>query len=562
MKSRSLLIFILIISLAVVPSLQLALAASSASSSSSTTTTTTTTTTAAKSPYSERLDIYTAGDNDYWLATLSPVNATKSGVSAAESVAGVNAYELTAIKTTAATTSSQLFWGDGYKVVKLPFFPDSGVFLNVTATGLSAAQSAASDFGASFGANFQQVGSSGSNYTFFSPATFTTAGAIIFKAVPTTEKGFAALVNATTLAAEPTPTEILTGVRSGSSFTHTVSFGSTETNVVGSNASLLLGDALDIVNDSYPTSANATSTRVNLHSLDGLIYSTDPATIANHDANFSASYSVNLTPGVRFRPNVTLIQDPPVLTATRAVDTGSAADGGLVSVTLGLKNTGSLYSGTGTISNITVNDNWWAAYPSLFSLSAGNSSFSIPTLAETQNVSRVYVLKVDSAASEDLTVPPATVSYSYGVGNVIVRVSTQTNELELRTNDNGPALTITAGASVSSGSPVGSAGRWVVTVTNDGNGPALDLNVLNYTDPTLVQGGAPWTFNTTLPITSIVSRNLTQGFNLGWTAPDGTKGALASNPATLLLSHSGIEAPLMQFKLTETPHQRRPLSGA
>jgi hypothetical protein len=70
-----------------------------------------------KSPYSEKLDIYTAGSNAYWQASLSPVNASRPAIVSSESVSGVSAYELTAIKTASATASSQLFWGDGYKVV-------------------------------------------------------------------------------------------------------------------------------------------------------------------------------------------------------------------------------------------------------------------------------------------------------------------------------------------------------------------------------------------------------------------------------------------------------------
>src|SRR5271154_5889927 len=172
MKSRSLFVLALVISLAVVPSLQLALAAST-TTTSTTSTTTTTTTTSTSSPFSQRLDIYVAGSSDYWLIKLNPVNETKAGIVDAEAVAGVNAYEMTAIKTTDASPTSQLFWSDGYKILHLPFIPDAGVFLNVTATSQSAASAAANDLGTYVGTNFQQIGSGGGNYTFFSPGDFT-----------------------------------------------------------------------------------------------------------------------------------------------------------------------------------------------------------------------------------------------------------------------------------------------------------------------------------------------------------------------------------------------------
>jgi len=547
MKSRSLLILVLIVSLAVLPSVQLALAASKSSSSSSTSTTTTTTSADPKAPYSEKLVIYTAGSNDYWLVSLSPVKTSRPGIVAAESVAGVSAYELTAIQGATSLAGSPLFWQEGYNVVGLPFIPYSGVFLNVTATSQSAATSAALDFQSTLGVNFQQLSSSGDNYTFYSSANFNTAGETVFSSVPSSNLGLAAIATESTLATYPTPTAVLTGVRSGSSFNHTVMFGSTETGAVGTNGSLLLEAALSLRNDSFVSSPNATSTQMVVHSLDGLIRSSDPATVKNDVANFSATYSITLPAGTRIRPNLTLLQNPPVLTATRTVTGGSATSGGLVSLTLNFANTAT----NGTLHNIAVNDSWWTAYPSLFSLSAGNSSFTIPSVAAGTNVSRAYVLKVIASASEDLIVPAVKASYSYGVGNFTVNASTQTNELEVRTNDPGPAIEAQAGASIHSGSALGKPGNYVVTVTNTGDDPALNLKVMNFTNPTLTPGGV-WKVNTSIPLTSIVNRNLTQTFTVGWTAPDGSAGTLVSNPATIIYSHTSPLLPLMEFKLTAT----------
>ncbi len=309
----------------------------------------------------------------------------------------MSAYELTAMKISSATAATQLFWGDGYRLFKLPFLPDSGMFLNVTATSAAAAAKAAGGFNQFVGGNFEQIGSSGSNYTFFSAGDFTLGGEIIYSAtVPTAEKGLASISSAFSLAADPTPTAILTGVRSGSSFTHTITFGSFETNGVAANASLTLAKALSQSNDSILAPASPGTTNVVVHALDGLISSTDPAKIANHEGNYSSSYAFTVPPGSRFRPNITLMQDPPVLTATRLVSSGSAIQNGLVTVTVLLRNTAK----AGTIDNIKTNDSWWTAYPSLFSLSAGSSSITVPTLAGGQNASEVYVLKVISSTSD------------------------------------------------------------------------------------------------------------------------------------------------------------------
>jgi len=542
MKSRPLLLFILILSLAIVPSLQLALAASSSSSSS-----TTTTSTGTHAPFSEKLDVYVAGSTGFWLVSVGPVNATRPGLLSAESVQGVSAYELTAVKTSSATPAAQLFWGEGYRVLKLPFVPDSGVFLNVTATSQSAAQSAASGFNTFLGANFVLTGSGRGNYTFFSPADFTVAGGIIFSAVPSAaEKGLSAITSGATLASRPTPTAIMTGVRSGSSFTHTVSFGSEETGVTASNGTLNFAKAINQANASFLSSPIATSTQVVFHALDGLISSNDGAKIANDQSSFSGTYSITVAANTRFKPNVTILEDPPILTATRILDRGAASSGDLVSVTLLLRNTAT----GGTVQNVAINDNWWNSYPSLFSLSAGNFSVSGVSLTAGQNVTRVYVLKVTSTASQDLFLPATKVTYSFSLGSGVVTASTKTNQVELRTNGIGPSLMIQAGADVSSGTAMGKVGHYLVTVTNIGNGPALNLQVGDLTNPTLTQGGQVWKFNSSIALTSLTSRNLTQTYTLGWTTPDGSKGTLTSNPVTVILSHVGIQLPLMQLSLS------------
>jgi uncharacterized repeat protein (TIGR01451 family) len=550
MKSRSLLIFALIISLAVLPGLQMALGVSQQTSSSSTSSSSSSTTTSSvpKSPYSERLVIYTAGSYAYWLASMSPVNATRPGFVAAESVAGVSAYELTVVEGSTALVGSPLFWGSGgYGVLKLPFVPYSGVFLNVTASSQSAAASAATDFGSTFGVSFTQIGSGGGNYTFYSSASFATAGETIFSSVPVANGGWAAIANESAWMGDPTPTAIISGVRSGSSFNHTVTYGATGTGAVGTNESLLLENALTTNHDSITSSPNATSSEIEVHALDGLIKSKDAATVTNHVANFSSSYSMSLTAGGKFRPNMTILSNPPVLTATRSVQSGAVSSGGLLTMTLTFWNSAE----NGTLTNVAINDSWWTAYPSLFSLSVGNSSFTIPSIAPNQNISRAYVLKVLSSASQDLVVPATMATYSYGVGNLTVAASTMTNQLEVRTNSAGPAMSVQAASSILSGSAFGKPGKYVVTVTNTGSVAALNLKVLNFTNPTLTPGGT-WKVNMSLPVTSIADRNLSQSFNLGWTAPDGTSGTLVSNPSTIVLSHSTVLLPLMEFKLNTT----------
>ncbi len=545
MKSRSLLVLALILSLAVVPSAQLALGAASSSSSSSSTTSTTSA--APSTPFTQRLDVYVAGSNDYWVVTLNPVNASRAAITAAESVAGVSAYQLTAVAGSASTVGSLLFFSGAYNVARLPTLPYSGVFLNVTATSLPAAQSVASNFDKLFGTYFAQTGSGGGNYTFFAQVGFSSAGATLYSMVPVADQGLATVTNESAWVSDPTPVAVLTGVRSGSSFTHVLRFGATATGTLGSNSSFLLENALSINKPSFVTSPNATSTQVVVHSLDGLIQSKDNATLTNNVANFTGRYSITLPDNTSFRPNMTLVQNPPVATATRSIDNGAPSQGGIVTVTINVVDS----SYNGTLQDVSVNDNWWAAYPSLFSLNAGSSNFTIPSITPEQNVSRAYSLKVLSSAAQDVIIPAAKVSFSYAAGGTNVTESAYTNQAEVRVNEAGPALQVHAESSLLSGSSLGKSGSYLVSVTNTGNLPALNLNSMNYTDPTLTPGGT-WTFNMSLPLSSIADRNLTQTFTVGYTAPDGTTGSVVSNPDQVILSHTTMDLPLEEFKLVAT----------
>lgn len=532
MKIRASAVLMLVFGLALLPSLQFALASAGPARMAGTPT-----------PYSERLDIYIVGSNDYWQARLGPVNSSQPAISAAEAVSGVTSYELTAVQNVVADPSSQLFWKDGYDIIKLPFEPTQGAFLNVTAASQSAAQSVANDFDSLIGANFVQIGSSGGNYTFFSPASFSIAGAAIMADVPVAEGGLADIFTASSLSTLPTPTAILTGVLSGSSFVHVVEFGSTQPDVTA-GPQLIFAEAVGLQNSTLRSSPRAPS-QVFIHVLDGLIETTDAANVSNDQRAFTGVYSLHVPQGSPILPNVTLLQNPPVVAATRTLSTGSTSSGGYVSVTLTLSNVALV----GTADNVTINDDWWKAYPSLFSLSAGNSSFSLPSLAAGQSVSRAYSLRITSTNATDFTIPSAAVSYEYGDGGVFVTASSATNQNELRVNDPGPAMTIQVSTTVRSGVELGWPVDYQVSVTNTGDSPALNLNVDGSTDPTLIKGGV-WQFNVTLPVTSLLDWNTTRTFTLGWTAPDGSKGALTSNVVREYFSHADMLVPLMRFTVT------------
>jgi uncharacterized repeat protein (TIGR01451 family) len=528
MSSRSALVLCLVLSLSVIPAVQLATAQAS-------------------NQYSERLDVYTAGSSAFWLATFSGANVTvPKTVGAVESISGVNSYSLTALQTTSAVPSSQFFWPDIYGVLKVPFVPDQGAFLTVSANSAGDAASAVTSFDAYLGASFSQVSSSGNSYTYFSPSSFAISGPALYERVPSQMRGLASLFNETGFVNLQMPVITLSGERSGGSFVHSVSIGSTATTGVSSGG-VNLPALFNQTSASITSSPSSNSTQVVVHALDGLVQTSDHAVVLNHPANFSGSYSVTIPPNRKFSLNLTIIQDTPVLDAYRTLTQGSVASGDFVSVTVVVKNVAQ--TSTAVAQNVAVNDSWWKAYPNLFQLTSGNASFTIPTVAAGQNTSRVYVLKVISSQSEDLTVPAAPVTYTYTAQGQTLHRSTTLNEVEVRTNEQGPALSVQAGMDIPSGTAVGRAGHFLITVTNDGNSPALNLNVANSTQQNLGTG-AVWKVNESLPPPSLVNRNFTRTFTLTWTAPDGSKGTLASNPDGAIFTNSGASLPFLQFTMS------------
>ncbi len=276
-----------------------------------------------------------------------------------------------------------------------------------------------------------------------------------------------------------------------------------------------------------------------MHSLDGYIDSNDPARITNNEANMSGSYSISAPLGRKVSPNITISEDPPVVSATRLLDRGSAQQGDNISVTLTLKNP----TTSGTAQNVKVNDSWWEAYPGIFQLVRGNTTFDVTSLAPGKDYTNLYILKVASAAKVDILIPSLVSEFSYTVGTRVFASHTVFNQAELRLNDVGPAIVVSASSDEQSGSPLGVAVSFSLRVTNLGNGPALSVKAMNQTLQYLSQGGQTQTFNFTLSYNGLVDTNMTRMFKVQWQTPDGRNESLMSNSVTVILSHSGMVVP-------------------
>jgi hypothetical protein len=515
MKARETIVLALVLSLALAPVLTLAPVS-------------------AQSQYTERVDVYTAGSNAYWTMTMNQLNSTIPNLSTAEATAGLTSYRLLAMTTQSATSDFQVFGVDGYNLLKVPSMPAQGLFLTVNASSASAASPLVSLFANRFATVFTLVSSGSGTYVYFAPVNFGgVAAPVLFRLVPTTMKGFASFVTETTFVGLPMASIALSGTNSGSGFTHAITIGGAASSAVSSAGAISIPTILSDASGNLTASPSASSSQVVIHSLDGVIQSTDQASVVNVLSGLSGTYALNVSPGKVVRVNATITSQAPTAIAYRSFDRGALATNQSLAVTIYVKDTAS----TGSIENVTVDDNWWQAFPTVFALASGTYSFTIPIIAAGQNMNETYVLKVLSASSQTVTVPSAKATFAYLLSSTSHSSEASLNQAVLQINNVGPAITVTARTTLSSGVPLGTAGNYSLTLTNSGNSPALNVKVGGTVIQSLPQGSSQ-TVNIPVSLTNLARTNFTETFPVEFTNSAQQTQNVTSNSVSLLLSHS------------------------
>ena len=502
----------------------------------------------AQSQYTERLDVYAAGTNADRLLTMDHLNSTLPNLASAEATSGLSSYRLLAMSTQSATSDLQIFGVDGYNVLRVPSMPAQGLFLTVNASSSSAASALATYFANRFATSFTLVSSASGSYVYFAPVNFLgLAAPVLFRLVPTPMGGFASFVSEGAFLGLAMPSIALMGVNNGTGFSHSITIGGASSSILNTAGTINVPKLLSNVNGTLKASSSASSSKVVIHSLDGVIQSTDNATVSNFASNFSSSYTYAASPGKAVKINATLSSQAPTAIAYRIFDRGTLTSNQSLAVTIVVKNTAT----TGSLQNVTVNDNWWKSYPSVFQFENGNYSFTIPTIAAGANMTESYVLKVNSSSSMQVVVPAASATFQYLLSTTSYRGEATLNEALLQINNVGPAITITARPTISSGAPLGTHGNYTITLTNSGNSPALDIKVGNTTITNLVQGSSQ-TFNVPISLTSLLQRNYTKTFSAQFVDASQQTQNITSNSVSLLLSHTAMVIPFIQVSTNDT----------
>ena len=520
--------------------------------------------------YSEKLTVYVSGSDALWSLRLGGINASNQYITRLESVPGLNWYNVTAIKTTNWVSDFQAFGPSGYNLLPVPFVVPQGLFLKVGASSYPVAASAAQALDPYFLTTFSSLLNESGVYSFFAPVSFSSVmPATLMRLIPVSAGGFASAIGYQSPSLEgnftalQSPMITLGGVSSTSGFSHYLILSSiTSSALTAFGAPSLLtyfGSAPSFLQASNKSSASS----IELHVLDGIITPANLTGVTNDRIHFASTYILDVQPGSKVRSlNVTVVEQPPQLLVTRTIDAGVLAQGRNVDVTLTFRN----LSNASTITNATLVDNWWQSY-GFFKLVSGTSSMVEPKLLKGAAINPTYVLQYTGNSTQQVTIPPATASYSYVVTNSVNGKSVNSS-VSLFSSVNGASLLLGQGVrepvlfaylatSSGIGGAVGSAQTIKVVVKNVGNRTASNVVVNGQNTGALLAGQ---TLSVPIPVTtpSLVETNLTESYTVQYTTPENQVVTLGTNQLSLLFARSSIKVGLGTLGVNSTT---APLSG-
>jgi len=489
----------------------------------------------AANSYTEKLNVYLAGPDALWYFTFGGLNGS-SKLSSLESTPGLSWYNITAIKTTGWSSDFQAFGPSGYNLLPVPFIPSQGLFLSVGSDSFSDAAMAASALDSYLFTSFRSYSNGTGTYVFYSPISFDDlVPATLLRFVPSTEGGFADALTSSSFLSLASPFIVVEGVKSSSGFTHAVVAGSISANALSSNEPNLLSYFGGSVS-ALSAASQSSSSVVQVRFLDGVIRSTDSATVTNNNANFTSSYTLTLAPGKSLsKINATVVQQPAPLLATRAVDVGVLETGGNLSVTLSFRD----LSQTDAITDLTYADNWWNTAGS-FKLVGGNDSITATTLSPGGSVTPVYRVEYTGTASGSVVIPASVVRYQYSVNGVPFNATAILNPIRLSLGVDDAVVYATISPSGTFERSVGSAQRFNITVTNVGTLPASSVVVAGHSIPGLAAKSGSATVSVSQSAVGLLGINDTTSYRVTYQDPAGSLLNATTNVLSDIFSHTSM----------------------
>jgi len=274
-----------------------------------------------------------------------------------------------------------------------------------------------------------------------------------------------------------------------------------------------------------------------------VVKSTDKATVTSNSAQFTGSYTLALAPGKQVSGvNATVVEQPAPLLATRSVDTGVLKTGGILAVTLSLKN----LSPTDTITRVSFSDNWWNK-TGVFTLLSG-SNYTVPStgIAAGGSVTPVYRLQYTGSTVASITIPASVVRYTYLVGGEDFNATATLNPIRLSLGQDDAVIYATVAPATTLGSSVGTEQNLSVTVTNVGTLPASSVLVAGQSIPGLAAGsgsspGGSATVTVSKSALGLLGINETGSFSATYQDPAGNSLNATTNVAPVVFSHAAMQ---------------------
>lgn len=393
----------------------------------------------AQSAYSEKLNVYVAGNNALWYFTFTGINGS-SKLGALESSPGLSWYNVTTVKTSSWGPDFQVFGPQGYNVFPVASPPAEGALLTVGSDSYADASAAAASLGSYLLTQFVSSANSSGVYSFYAPLAFNIiVPKTLLTLVPTGPGGFAKAITAAGLESTLSPFVILEGTKASSGFNHALIVGSISGPALDGlsrpNILHLYGTSLTFLQ----AAAHGTSSIIQVQVLDGAMKSKDTATVTNDIVHFSSSYTLTLAPSKKLTVvNATVLQQSPALLAYRTISRGVLRTGQKLQVTVTLTN----LSPSQSLTNITYSDNWWNSTGD-FALTTSKNSTTFPSTISpgaAGTVTPVYILKYVGNTTGKLTIPASVITYSFTLGSSTFKGRTVLNPITLSLGVDEPVV--------------------------------------------------------------------------------------------------------------------------
>jgi large repetitive protein len=491
----------------------------------------------AQTPYTEKLSVYIAGSDALWFFTFGGVNGS-SHLSALESTPGLSWYNVSAVSAANWGSDFQLFGPRGYNLLHLPFLPSQGMFLTVGSDSYSDASAAAAALDSYLLTDFVSLSNGTSTYSFYSPVSFNTLVPVtLLRLLPTSEGGFASVLTASSFTSTSSPFVVLEGNKTSSGFSHSLVVGSITDAALSSTGAPEILSYFGSTVASLRASNMSSSSTVQIQAMDGVISSTDSATVTNNYRAFTGSYALSIGAGKAVSQiNATVVEQTAPLLATRAVDVGVLHTNGDVAVTLTFKD----LSPSDTITNVTYTDNWWNSSGD-FKFLGGSDNVSSTSLSPGGTVTPVYRLEYVGNTTGSTVIPASVVSYTYQADGATFNATTTLNPIRLSLGADDAVVYATLTPSGSLGVPVGESEGMNVTLVNVGTLPASSVVVQGKTVAGLAAGGGTATVTLQQTASGLTGVNDTQDYSVSYQNPSGQSLNATTNVVSDVFSQSSMQ---------------------